>query len=248
MNKRLKALLEQKAGLIAEGREILDKASETEAGDPTAEQNERLDAIDSEVDKLNASIGREQKQLERERESGSALFEGEDPSDTTALSPPTATAAKPFRSFGEQLQAIAAAAPQGAVPDPRLLVIQDAAREQAAAQGASEGVPSDGGWLVQTDFMQGVLEGIMAGGEILRRVRPIPISAGSNGIKINGIDETSRADGSRWGGIRGYFAAEAATATKSKPKFKQIELNPHKTLRAQQPPGADASAISSSVA
>jgi HK97 family phage major capsid protein len=41
------------------------------------------------------------------------------------------------------------------------------------------------------------------------------------------VDETSRAS-SRLGGIVGYWAAEAEEKTKSKPKFRKIELNLHK--------------------
>jgi HK97 family phage major capsid protein len=62
-------------------------------------------------------------------------------------------------------------------------------------------------------------------GEVVSRVRRIPISAGSNGLKINAIDETSRADGSRWGGVQVYWTAEAAQKTPSKPKFRQMELD-----------------------
>jgi HK97 family phage major capsid protein len=53
-------------------------------------------------------------------------------------------------------------------------------------------------------------------------VRRLPVSANSNYGWINGVDETSRATGSRWGGLRGYRLAEAATKTASKPTFKRI--------------------------
>jgi HK97 family phage major capsid protein len=38
------------------------------------------------------------------------------------------------------------------------------------------------------------------------------------------VDESSRSDGSRYGGITGYWLAEAASKTASKPKFRQLEL------------------------
>jgi len=37
-------------------------------------------------------------------------------------------------------------------------------------------------------------------------------------------DETSRATGSRWGGVQSYWIDEAAEKTASKPKFRQMEL------------------------
>jgi HK97 family phage major capsid protein len=43
-------------------------------------------------------------------------------------------------------------------------------------------------------------------------------------MKINGVDETSRAS-TRSGGIVGYWKDEAAIGTATKPKFRQIELN-----------------------
>jgi len=45
-----------------------------------------------------------------------------------------------------------------------------------------------------------------------------------------GLDETSRADGSRQGGVRGYWTAEAASKTASQPKFRNIELNASKLV------------------
>ncbi len=90
-----------------------------------------------------------------------------------------------------------------------------------AATGASEGVPSDGGFLVQQDFASMLDQAVMATGLLPSRCFQIPISGNANGLKANLLDETSRANGSRFGGIQTYWAAEAATVTASKPKFRQ---------------------------
>ena len=37
------------------------------------------------------------------------------------------------------------------------------------------------------------------------------MSADANGVVLNAVDETSRATGSRWGGVQGYRIAEAGT-------------------------------------
>jgi HK97 family phage major capsid protein len=55
-------------------------------------------------------------------------------------------------------------------------------------------------------------------------VRRIGIGANSNGIRLNGVDETSRANGSRWGGIQSYWTGEAQLKTASQPKFKRIGM------------------------
>ena len=61
-------------------------------------------------------------------------------------------------------------------------------------------------------------------GALLSRVRRYPLRQGSNGIEITVVGETSRATGSRWGAVRGYWVAEAGTITASRPKLAQVEL------------------------
>ena len=121
--------------------------------------------------------------------------------------------------FGQFLQGVVRSSRQGATVDPLVL------REQRAATGLGETIPSDGGFLVGTDISGELYRRSYTMGQITSRCRRIPISSGSNSLKVNGIDETSRATGSRWGGIRGYWLAEAATITASTPTFRQIELN-----------------------
>jgi HK97 family phage major capsid protein len=58
----------------------------------------------------------------------------------------------------------------------------------------------------------------------------INIPSGANGIKIAGYDETSRATGSRFGGVQGYWLEEAGEKTASKPAFRQIELSLNKLI------------------
>ena len=67
-------------------------------------------------------------------------------------------------------------------------------------------------------------------GEILSRVNKLPISANANGIKIPGVDETSRATGSRWGGVASNWVGEGTAVTPSKPKFRTIEFDLKKLM------------------
>jgi HK97 family phage major capsid protein len=119
-----------------------------------------------------------------------------------------------FNSFGEQMVAIMKAG-IGRGIDPRLM----------NATGLNETTPSDGGFLVQKDFASDLLEQVWKSGVVAPMCRKITISGNANGTTINGVDETSRATGSRAGGIRGYWAGEADEKTASKPKFRKIELN-----------------------
>jgi HK97 family phage major capsid protein len=51
------------------------------------------------------------------------------------------------------------------------------------------------------------------------------VSGNANGVKVNAVNETSRADGSRWGGVLAYWKAEAAAKTPTRPAFRQIDLD-----------------------
>ncbi|CAN2532544.1 hypothetical+protein [Methylocapsa aurea] len=129
---------------------------------------------------------------------------------------------KHFRGFGEQLQAIYTAAnSRGMTVDPRLV---------RAPTGAGEVDPTGGGFLLQTDFSQAIFMLAHDMGEIWSRVNRIPISANSNGIKIPAVDETSRATGSRWGGVQTYWADEGTAPTSSKPSFRMLEFSLHKLI------------------
>jgi HK97 family phage major capsid protein len=125
-----------------------------------------------------------------------------------------------FSSLGQQLVAVIEACRQGGAVDPRLF---------NAAAGLNESVPADGGFLVQPDFAQELLQEAIKTGILAPRCRPQPISSNANSIKINGVDETSRVS-SRFGGIVAYWQNEASEKTKSKPKFRQIELNLKKLI------------------
>ncbi len=67
-------------------------------------------------------------------------------------------------------------------------------------------------------------------GLIINKCRRIPISGSANGLKVNALAETSRASGSRWGGILGYWLNEAGSKTASAPKFRQMELSLKKLI------------------
>ena len=133
-------------------------------------------------------------------------------------------ATRHFPTLGEQLQAVARYSMSG--KDPHALD----ARLKRAPTGAGEVDPSAGGFLVQTDFVTAVFARAYTMGEILSRARKLTISTGANSIKIPAVDETSRALGSRWGGVQSYWLGEGSTATTSKPKFRLIELDLKKLM------------------
>ena len=106
-----------------------------------------------------------------------------------------------------------AGAPGGSV-DPRL--------STRAATGLSEGIPSDGGFLVGTEMSAGIFKNIWETSPILSRISKVTLAGNKNGMKFNGLDETSRATGSRAGGIRGYWKGEADEKTASNRSFDRL--------------------------
>lgn len=90
------------------------------------------------------------------------------------------------------------------------------------ATGLNEAEPSQGGYLLPPQIAAGIHQNMWGVGSVLSRFNPIRVTG--NSLTINAVDETSRADGSRMGGVRGYWLAEAAQKTASMPKFRQIEL------------------------
>lgn len=133
--------------------------------------------------------------------------------------------ARPFSRLGDQLQAIARSAPLGAAFDPRL------GQVMAAATGMSEGVFGDGGALLQDTFVNDIFRRINETGQVFNRItRRYPLTGNSNSIKLPSIDETSRANGSRQGGMQAYWVEEGGSGTATKPTFARIGLELNKLM------------------
>src|SRR5579864_9100360 len=111
--------------------------------------------------------------------------------------------------MGEQLMAVRAAALQPHNTDSRLLEMQ----KRSTPQGASEQIPADGGFLVYPDFANEIFKIMHDVGLVYPRAMKIPLSETTNAIKIPGVDEQSRANGSRWGGVQMFWQNEADALT-----------------------------------
>lgn len=93
-----------------------------------------------------------------------------------------------------------------------------------AASGANETVGSEGGFLVNEDVSNELLRETYQTGVLVSRVRNIAISSGSNKVKLKAVNEASRANGQRRGGINLSWDGEAQPSTDSKPAYRNIEL------------------------
>ena len=113
-----------------------------------------------------------------------------------------------FPTLGDHLMAVRAhalgQAGQGTVE--RLNEITR--RASIAPAGGSEMVPSDGGFLVPPEFSRQILQRVYNMGQIFKRCMGLPMTVG-NTLRIPQFSESSRATGSRLGGVQVYAQNEA---------------------------------------
>lgn len=132
-----------------------------------------------------------------------------------------------WESFGEFLHAAIKVDAEGfnsGYRDPRLTYFA------GTPSGASERNPMDGGWLLNNEFTTNILDLAYSEMNLANMCSSLDIGEGKNGLTTILIDETSRARGSRWGGVRAYWASEADSYTGSKPKFRSDEMKLQKIL------------------
>lgn len=121
--------------------------------------------------------------------------------------------------FGNFLSDVAAVGQNRGI-SPRLKKLVEM---QASISGAGAQLGSDGAFLIQKEFRVDLLESSFKGGDILSKVDTTEVGANADGLEVAYLDETSRATGSRWGGIQIYRGAEADSATAKKPKVGKWE-------------------------
>lgn len=99
--------------------------------------------------------------------------------------------------------------------------------EKASSLGLNETIGSEGAFLVPPEFNM----------EIWKRTYDNPLlkmtqkyQAKGNELNLHGVDETSRANGSRFGGVQMYWESEAASFTSSKPAFNRVNLKLKKLI------------------
>lgn len=222
-------MIAQRAKLNAEADEII-AASGDNGKEMSEEQLTRITEINAENDKLDADIKAEDAkvaQIEMVAARSARMNEA-----TTRQSP--AKVAEQVvsgihdRAEDDPMHGFVCAGDfymsafqmfANSVPDNRLFL-------GAAASGMSQGSGAEGGILVPPTFSKKIWDAMNVGAEnLLGATDGYPIEGDSWTCPANA--ETSRATGSRYGGVRGYWLAEAEQMTSSKPKLRQMKLEPH---------------------
>lgn len=203
--------------------EILSEMDEIDQRETAANRNylecDEYRTRQTDLEKLaNQITVAESVEADRERRAKLAA-EGRNPDERAGLQSPEqrTKAAGPFASFGEQMQAVVRSMTPGGSVDPRLSQLR-------AATGQNEGVGEAGGFLVQTDMSASIWNRVYNSGQIMSRVRRIPITTSANGIKHPYLKETARTAGNRFGGIRTYRKAEAGTVSSTQTKLGEFKL------------------------
>ncbi len=206
---------------VIERMNALADAAKKENRGLSQDEAKEFDTLEAEVESLKGSLERAERLEKLNQERAQSTSKPVDIKVVREAGEDEKGECKVWRSFGEQLQAVVGAAKNPYKMDSRLTQSDKLMR---AATGLQESVLADGGFLVQQDFANEILARAYETGVLASRVRRMSISSNSNGMKIPAVDEVSRANGSRWGGIQAYWEGEADAYTASKPKFKMMEL------------------------
>ena len=212
MATRYKELLQERADLVAEAGELF-KAAEAEGRGLTDEEKARDDEIQVRLDALDDDLVREERRRERERQVAAAGNGVSVPGRIVSVHDRAED--QPWDSMGQWLVAIAAAGTPGGRIDPRLY---------AGPSGMNTSVPSEGGFLARKDWTLALLQRGMEESQLAPLCTPLEIGEESDGVEAPYVAETSRATGSRWGGVQVYRRAEAETVTATKPTLEKFDL------------------------
>lgn len=212
--KELQAIAEKAAtGAAEKTAEVLNDKHEAELKAAKAEfEAKAAQEADRKVDEFKKSLG-----LTEEVKAGYHIEIVQDEGDK-----PTE-----FKSVGDFFKAVQNVYSWGLAADKRLygMFYKD---DGTKATGLNEAIPSQGGFLVPEEMSSSFLERMYNTGEILSRVQVDPVAG--NSMSVPGVDETSRVNGSRYGGVTSYWLEEGGTITASKPKFKNIPLKLKKVV------------------
>lgn len=195
---KLKAALDSRAALV--------KGAIDDGRAMTAEEQTKYNDLGVEITNLEATIKAKEEQDRIENT----------PVNPVIYATPRDPNESKWHGMGEFLKAVVDASTPGGKVDNRLFM--------DSATGNNTNVGAEGGFLIEKEFRNDLMEAMKEESQVAKDITMIPIGPDKNGIKWADIEETSRADGSRHGGALAYWAAEAETVTASKIKLNKTEL------------------------
>lgn len=98
----------------------------------------------------------------------------------------------------------------------------------AAGTGMTSAVNTEGGVLVPPAFSRSIWDRVRTrSNSLLQYCDVVTLDSGVESLTVPAIAESSRADGSRMGGIRGYWKGELTALNSSRPAFREVKLTPN---------------------
>jgi HK97 family phage major capsid protein len=219
LNPRIKALQKQKDSAKAEYQQLVELA-ESEDRDWTDEEQAKASELKTQVETFERRIDRI---TELYTPTGN-----EKPLDTFTVDKGTTIVPqgpqlekdpkRGFSTLGDFARNVWSASQPGARLDDRMQIL-------SAASGMQQGLGAEGGFLVPPEFSTSIWDGLNKTPDNLLAMTDGYTVTGDS-LTMNANAETSRATGSRWGGVRAYWIAEADQITSSKPTFRQVKIEP----------------------
>ena len=234
MEKRLKELRAKRQTAIDAAKDITDAAKKEERG-LTEDEGTKVDSLLAESDTTQVEIEKceaDQKRLSRLEQADdwgnthAGTLSASDDLQTTNSGRQRITPIDDgrkkngFAHFGEFLLSVARAETNNG-RDQRLVF--DEPRADAPGLGQNTVIPSDGGYLVPPNFSTALLQQMGDESSLLPLLDQYPMTVG-NSTTLPYIEETSRATGSRFGGVRAYWRQQGDTVDPSKIKYGELEV------------------------
>jgi len=199
-------------------------AAQAENREFTEDEQKNYDAAETEHNRLKAAFDKSEKLK--------ALNNGlpSDPPDPIVDPAPVSNsitidanaggnnaAEKPYASLGEMLMDVAGTKNNNAL-----------ALERLVKAGLNTETGADGNFLVQEDFIGSLLKQADYESQIFSRTNQLQLQG--NTANIPGVDETDRADGQRFGGIKFDWIREGSKGNFTAPKFDNLDLKLSKLM------------------
>lgn len=224
---KLKLMQAEHAKQVAEMRSMLALAEKDDRS-LTEEEQTSYDALDTSTDTLAGKIDTEKKLLAKEASAKEVVVI--DPNADTNINGNITFTRPAFeddpKAGFNDMGAFAIAVQRRM--DPTATEIAGDIQQLnylAAISGMGTTVGSDGGFLLPQTFNLAIWDELNRDVDNLM-TRTDNYTVDGETLTFNANAETSRATGSRWGGVRAFWLAEAEEKTKSKPTFRQMKLEP----------------------
>lgn len=236
MNSKMKKLKADLKALIDEENAVIEKQElvmENKEGLDTEAYEQAFEDVSDERDETRKKIGRQERLIKQDErrvkmeENSIPIGTVDDFADDVDIDQSVPTMPKWKAGMdGFAFSVIQASTPNGR-PTEDFIGYGSAMEIYAAATGMNVQIGSEGGFLLPAELSNIIWDGLNAEEENLLSLTDNFTVTGDS-LTFNANAETSRANGSRFGGVESFWKSEAAQFEGSFPKFREVKLQPKK--------------------